>query len=165
MVNANLVLKSLSALNRRVDVPAAAAAGAIAVTAYTVVMDGQRNLSGSRVDDLILVGRPFVPDNPELARPVGALVHLANGVVIGTVYALIAHSHLPGPAWLRGMTFISIENAALYPLTKFGKAFHPAMKDGQLDDYWSLPAFVESWLPHLVFGALVGPLYDRFRRR
>ena len=43
------------------------------------------------------------------------------------------------------------------------RTLHPAIRDGQLDDYWSLPAFVESLPPHLVYGAIVGPLYERFR--
>jgi hypothetical protein len=39
------------------------------------------------------------------------------------------------------------------------------MLDGQLDDYWTWPAFVESIPPHVIYGLIVGPLYERLRDR
>lgn len=158
------LVKTARSLLRGVDVGAAARAGIVSVIAYTATMEVDRRLTGSRVDDLILLGRPFVPDRPDLARPVGAAVHLGNGVAIGLAYAALAHARLPGPPWLRGATALMIENTALYPLMRVAGRYHPAMRDGQLDDYWSWPAFAESIPPHLVYGALVGPLYERWRR-
>ncbi len=149
----------------RLDLRAAAISGLVSVAAYTAVMELDRRLTGSRVDDLVLLGRPAVPDRPDLARPVGALIHTANGAVIGTAYAALAHDLLPGPPWLRGATALMIENAALYPVMRLARDYHPAIRDGQLDDYWTWPAFAESIPPHLVFGLIVGPLYERLRRR
>lgn len=151
------------AITPRLDTRAAAGAGVISVVAYTAVMEFDRWLTGSRVDDLILLGRPLVPGRPELARPVGAALHLANGVVIGTAYAALAHDRLPGPPWVRGVTALMIENLLLYPLAIPERKVHPAIRDGQLDDYWTWPAFAESLPPHLIYGALIGPLYERFR--
>jgi hypothetical protein len=147
-----------------VDVRAAATAGVISVVAYTATMELDRRLTGSRVDDLVLLGRPAVPDRPDLARPVGAAIHLGNGVAIGLAYAALAHDRLPGPPWLRGVTALMIENTALYPLMRVLDGVHPAVRDGQLDPYWTWPAFAESVPPHVVYGALVGPLYERLRR-
>lgn len=147
----------------RLDPAAAAKAGVISVVAYTAVMELDRWLTGSRIDDLILLGRPVVPSRPDLARPVGAALHLANGAVIGLAYAALAHDRLPGPAWVRGVAALMTENLALYPLMILGRRYHPAIRDGQLDDYWTWPAFAESLPPHVVYGALVGPLYDHFR--
>lgn len=152
-------------LLRDVDLSAAIRAGVISVVAYTAVMEVDRRITGSRIDDLILLGRPVVPSRPDLARPVGAVVHLANGAFIGLSYAALAHDRLPGPAWLRGVTALMIENLSLYPVMSVARHLHPAMRDGQLDDYWTWPAFVESLPPHVVYGAMVGPLYERFRRQ
>lgn len=156
--------RAWAAFRERVDPRAASLAGLVAVGAYTAVMDLDRQITGSRIDDLILVGRPLVPRRPDLARPVGAVIHAGNGVLLANVYAAIAHSRFPGPPWLRGIAFAMIENCGLYPLAKFSR-YHPAVKDGQLDTYWSWPAFVESLPPHVVYGAVVGPLYERWRRR
>jgi len=150
---------------RRVDVRAAAVAGVISVVAYAATMDLNRKLTGSRVDDLVLLGRPLVPRRPDLARRVGAAIHLANGAAIGVAYAALGHERLPGPSWLRGMLFLTAENTLLYPLTALLTNRHPAVADGQLDPYWTWPAYLESTPPHLVYGALVGPLYDRLRGR
>ena len=150
-------------LLKDVDVGAAVRAGVISVVAYTAVMEIDRKITGSRIDDLILLGRPAVPNRPDLARRVGAVVHVANGAFIGLGYATLAHDRLPGPAWLRGVTALMIENLSLYPVMRVARTVHPAMRDGQLDDYWTWPAFVESLPPHLVYGAIVGPLYERFR--
>jgi hypothetical protein len=155
----------ISMLPRRIDARAAALAGVASVVAYTATMDLGRKLTGSKMDDLVLLGRPLVPNRPGLARPVGAAVHLANGAGLGILYAALVHDRFPGPAWLRGMVFLALENTALYPLTALMPAHHPAVADGQLDSYWSWPAYLESTPPHLVYGALVGPLYDRLRRR
>lgn len=148
---------------RDVDTGAAVRAGMISVVAYTAVMEIDRRITGSRIDDLILLGRPAVPNRPDLARPVGAVLHLANGAVIGLAYAGLAHDRLPGPAWLRGVAALMIENLSLYPVMSIARNVHPAMVDGQLDDYWTWPAFVESLPPHLVYGAMIGPLYEHFR--
>ncbi len=148
---------------RGVDSGAAVRAGVISVVAYTAVMEVDRRITGSRINDLILLGRPAVPNRPDLARPVGAVLHLANGAVIGLAYATLAHDRLPGPTWLRGVAALMIENLGLYPVMSVARTVHPAMRDGQLDDYWTWPAFVESLPPHLVYGAMIGPLYERFR--
>lgn len=143
---------------------AACAAGVVASLAYAGAMALDRKLAKSRVDDLILVGRPFVPNRPDLARPVGLLVHLANGTALALVYAAIAHERFPGPVWLRGLLFLNLENLALYPIMLLS-THHPAVKDGQLDNYWSQSAFVQSLPPHAVYGLIVGPLYERIRTR
>ncbi len=160
-----MAMNNVLAPLRRVDLRAAGIAGVVSVVAYAATMDLDRKLTGSKIDDLVLLGRPLVPRRPDLARRVGMAVHLANGVAIGVAYAALAHEHLPGPSWARGMLFLTAENTVLYPLTALMTARHPAVRDGQLDPYWTWPAYLESTPPHLVYGALVGPLYERLRRR
>ncbi|MBA2754337.1 MAG: hypothetical protein H0U40_07735 [Chloroflexia bacterium] len=147
----------------RVDPRAAVIAGLVSSVAYALVMEVDRKLTGSRVDDLILVGRPFVPRRPDLARRVGAVVHLANGTSLALAYAAFGHHALPGPAWVRGAIFLNLENLALYPVMALDR-YHPAVRDGQLQSYWSWPSFAESVPPHVVYGLCVGPLYEALRR-
>lgn len=147
---------------RRPQVGGAITAGLIASLAYAAMMELDRKVTKSKVDDLVLVGRPFVPNRPELARPVGLVVHLGNGAALALAYAALAHDRWPGPAWLRGVLFLNLENLALYPIMLFSD-HHPAVKDGQMDNYWSRQAFAESLPPHTVYGLLIGPLYERLR--
>ena len=149
---------------RHLNPVAAITAGLVASLTYAATMELDRKITKSRVDDLVLVGRPFVPDRPDLARRVGLLVHLGNGTALALAYAALAHDRWPGPAWLRGALFLNLENLALYPVMRFS-SHHPAVKDGQMDNYWSWSAFAESLPPHTVYGLLIGPLYDRLRNR
>ena len=157
------IIAGISARLRGVDPRAAALAGLVSSVAYAAVMEFDRRVTGSRVDDLILVGRPFVPGRPDLARKVGAIVHLANGTSLALAYAAFGHDRLPGPAWLRGAVFLNIENLVLYPVMVLDR-YHPAVRDGQLQSYWSWPSFAESIPPHVAYGLCIGPLYGALRR-
>ncbi|MCC2627045.1 MAG: hypothetical protein K0S14_695 [Thermomicrobiales bacterium] len=69
---------------------------------------------------------------------------------------------IPGPAWLKGVVFANVENAILYPVTRF-EDIHPAIRTGQVDRYYNWPAFWQSVPRHIAFGAVLGMLYDRMR--
>ena len=146
-----------------VDPRAAAIAGIAASAAYAVVMEIDRRLVGINTDDLILLGRPLAP-KPAWAKPIGAVVHLANGATFGLLYARLVHDRLPGPPWLRGTIFFNIENTVLYPLCLL-EDFHPAIRDGQIDRYATKAAYLQSIPRHIVFGIVLGSLYERLRRR
>ena len=57
-----------------------------------------------------------------------------------------------------------VENAVLYPVTRF-EDIHPAIRSGLVDRYYTWPAFWQSVPRHIAFGAVLGVLYDRLRRR
>ena len=147
---------------KQVDVVAALIAGLAAGATYIVTMEIDNRLSGINEDDLKLLGRPFVAD-PDRAKPAGIPVHFGNSVALALAYARVAHDRLPGPPWLRGAVFATIENTALYPIAKL-EGYHPGVRDGQIDRYWTLPAFLLSIPRHLTYGAVLGTLYDRIRR-
>ncbi len=153
----------LGSMLDHIDTRTAVIAGLVGGAAYIAEMEIDLPLFGYNADDLRLLGRPFVAD-PVWNRRVGAVIHLANSAGFGVAYALLAHDRLPGPPWARGVIFANIENAALYPLTKFDR-FHPGVKDGQLDQYWHPTAFIQAVLRHIVFGAVLGAIYGRFARR
>jgi len=148
-----------------VDVRAAASAGVAAATAYLAAMAVDLVLIDHNADDLVFLGGPFVGRRHAWAKPVGAMVHVANGINLGVAYAAVGERWLPGPPWWRGVVFANVENAVLYPLTVLTDRRHPAVRDGRLDPYWTRPAFLQSVLRHVAYGAVLGVAYDRMRRR
>jgi hypothetical protein len=146
----------------KIDLRAAAAAGASAGIAYLAMMEVDNRLTGQKLDDLLILGRPFVED-PSRARKLGVAIHLANAATLGVVYAAFMHDRLPGPAWLRGVIFGNVENTTLYPLALLEQA-HPAVRAGEVDRYWTVPAYLQSIPRHVAYGAVLGWLYERLRR-
>jgi len=144
------------------DRRAAVAAGLIASAGYVVAMEADLALMGHNTDDLLFLGRPLVGHHHHWAKPAGFVMHMANGAVLALAYAKFAHDRFSGPHWWRGALFANIENCALYPLTAFD-TYHPARRDGQLDRYWHPTAFLQSIPRHIVYGALLGTLYARWR--
>lgn len=133
----------------------------MAGAAFVAVLEADVRLTGRNVDDLVLLGRPLVKNRDD-ARKAGLAIHAFNSVALAGLYALV-EDRLAGPPWLRGAIFANVENAFLYPLTAL-EGFHPAIQDGQLASYFNWPAFWQSVPRHLVYGVVVGVLYDRFRR-
>ncbi len=149
-------------MSSTLDPRAAVAAGLVASAGYVVAMEADLAITGHNADDLVFLGRPLVGRHRCWAKPAGFVVHLANGAVLALVYARFAHHRLPGPPWLRGIVFANLENGILYPLTLLER-HHPAIRDGQLDRYWHPLAFLQSIPRHIVYGAVLGGLYARWR--
>jgi hypothetical protein len=142
------------------DAKAVAVAGLTAGAAFLVVLEIDLEVTGRNVDDLIVLGRPFVK-NPDDARVLGAAIHAANSIALAAVYAAVV-DRIPGPPWLRGIIFANVENLLLYPITVL-EDLHPAIRDGQVDRYFTWPAFWQSVPRHIAYGAVLGILYDRMR--
>jgi hypothetical protein len=145
----------------RIDFPAAIIAGLAGGVAFYITMLLDLKV-GKNVDDRIFLGRPLVKD-PEKAKAAGTAMHVVNSAAFGVVYAMV-EDRIPGPPWWKGTLFFNIENLVLYPLTAVGKR-HPAIADGQIDPYWTWPAFLQSIPRHIAYGAALGIVYDRLRRR
>ena len=145
------------------DYLAAAAAGGIAGVAFLATMAVELKLSGRKLDDLILLGSTFTK-NPDNARKVGLAIHAVNSVGLGTLYAAVAHDRMPGPPAVRGAVFANVENTLIYPLTALDK-FHPAVKDGRLDSYWSVKSYLWTVPRHTVYGLVLGGLYEAWRSK
>lgn len=147
---------------RKVDLRAAVVAGMAGGAAYVGTMAVDRPLTGLDNDDLKLLGRPLVK-GPEHARLAGVPVHAVNSAMLAVVYAALGHDRLPGPPWLRGAIFATIENTLLYPLTAL-EQHHPGIRNGEIDRYFSFKAYVQSTPRHWVYGAVVGTVYEMLRR-
>ncbi len=142
------------------DFAAAAMAGLAGGAAFAVTLEADLRITGNNVDDLILLGRPFVR-NRKHARIAGATIHVINSVGLACLYAKL-EQHLPGPPWLKGTLFANVENVMLYPALML-EEFHPAIQDGQVDSYFTWPSFWQSVPRHVAYGLVVGVIYARLR--
>jgi len=134
--------------------------GLAAGAAFVAVLEADLRLTGRNVDDLMILGRPFA-EEPTKARAIGAAIHAVNSLALATLYATL-EPRLPGPAWLKGVVFANVENVILYPITVF-EDIHPAIRLGEVDRYFTWPAFWQSVPRHIAFGAVLGVLYERLR--
>jgi hypothetical protein len=143
---------------RELDAKAIATSGLAAGAAFLAVLEADLRVTGRSVDDLTVLGRPFVAD-PKRARVVGGAIHAVNSVALAGLYALLER-RIPGPPWLKGVIFANVENLILYPITVF-EDLHPAVRDGLVDRYFNWPAFWQSVPRHVAYGAVLGILYGR----
>lgn len=146
---------------RTLDLRAAAVAGLAGGVAYAVTAEIDNRISGRNLDDLKLLGRPFVRDSAR-AKLAGVPVHLANSTALAAVYARMGRRLPGGPVW-RGVLFAVIENTLLYPVAALENR-HPGVRDGQVDRYFSVSAYLLSLPRHVVYGGTLGLLYDRLGR-
>jgi hypothetical protein len=77
---------------------------------------------------------------------------------------LTVEKRLPGPPFIRGLIFATIEDTVLYPLSALER-FHPAYKNGDMGSYWSLRSYLWTMPRHFAYGAALGAAFDRLRRR
>lgn len=147
--------------NRLANLLAGAGAGIPAGIAYLGAEWIDNRLSGRRLYDLLLLGRPFVRSMHE-ADALGAVIHLGNSVALGAVYGLWAERRLPGPPVIKGLVFVSIENTVLYPVLA-AERFHPARKADEMGSYWSLRSWLWTMPRHFAYGAVLGWLYQKLR--
>lgn len=136
--------------------------GLVAGAAFVAVLEVDLRLTGRNVDDLMILGRPFVAD-AKRARVAGIVIHALNSVGLAGIYALV-EPRIPGPPWWKGLLFANVENLILYPITIF-EDHHPAIRDGLVDRYFTWPAFWQSVPRHIAYGAVLGMLYDRFKEQ
>ena len=136
--------------------------GLVAGAAFVAVLEVDLRLTGRNVDDLMILGRPFVAD-AKRARVAGIVIHAVNSVGLAGIYALV-EPRIPGPPWWKGVLFANVENLILYPITIF-EDHHPAIRDGLVDRYFTWPAFWQSVPRHIAYGAVLGVLYDRLKKR
>jgi hypothetical protein len=153
-------LPKLDLQRRPLDPKAATISGLAAGAAFVAVLEADLRLTGRNVDDLMVLGRPFI-EEPRKARAVGGAIHAINSLALAGLYAVVER-RIPGPAWLKGVIFANVENVILYPVTVF-EDIHPAVRTGQVDRYFNWPAFWQSVPRHVAYGAVLGIVYDRLR--
>ncbi|MFO7572171.1 MAG: hypothetical protein R6W48_06165 [Gaiellaceae bacterium] len=136
---------------------AAAGAGAAAVWALQEPLD-QRVL---RCDysDIAVLGKG-VTRGPAW-RPVGMVVHLANGALFGLAFHE-ARQRLPMGARPLALGMALAEHVALYPLCYFVDRYHPARGEPGVPPLLRSPrAFAQATWRHALFGMALGRLAAR----
>jgi hypothetical protein len=134
-----------------------ALAGTLAAAVWAAQEPLDRRVFGVPYSDPELLGR-WVTDGPGW-RPAGIALHLANGALLGALYAGVAPS-LPVAARLRGPLVGLAEHLATWPGTAALDRVHPAASD--LPSLWgSGRAFAQATWRHLVFGAVLGEVERR----
>ncbi len=92
-------------------------------------------------------------------------MHFGIGIVYGLLYAGVFARRLHGPLWLRGLKFsvlpwlISLAAAAFVPVPRF---FGSALTGTTIlsRSVQLMPDWAVSLLAHLVYGTVLGWLYD-----
>jgi hypothetical protein len=153
-------LHNLGSQVRGLDPKAVVISGLAAGATFVAVLEADVRLTGRNVDDLLVLGRPFAEETTK-ARAVGGVIHALNSLALASLYAML-EPRLPGRPWLKGFIFANVENVILYPITLF-EDIHPAVRTGQVDRYFTWPAFWQSVPRHIAFGVVLGVLYDRLR--
>jgi hypothetical protein len=153
-------LPSIGRAIGELDPKAVAISGLAAGAAFIAVLEADLRLTGRYVDDLMVLGSPFVAE-PAQARALGGAIHAVNSLALASLYAMLER-RLPGPAWLKGVVFANAENLILYPVTRF-EDLHPAIRTGLVDRYFTWPAFWQSIPRHIVYGLVLGVLYERLK--
>jgi hypothetical protein len=153
-------LPSIGRAIGELDPKAVAISGLAAGAAFIAVLEADLRLTGRNVDDLMVLGSPFVAE-PAQARALGGAIHAVNSLALASLYAMLER-RLPGPAWLKGVVFANAENLILYPVTRF-EDLHPAIRTGLVDRYFTWPAFWQSVPRHIVYGLVLGVLYERLK--
>jgi hypothetical protein len=153
-------LPSIGRAIGELDPKAVAISGLAAGAAFIAVLEADLRLTGRYVDDLMVLGSPFVAE-PAQARALGGAIHAVNSLALASLYAMLER-RLPGPAWLKGVVFANAENLILYPVTRF-EDLHPAIRTGLVDRYFTWPAFWQSVPRHIAYGLVLGVLYERLK--
>jgi hypothetical protein len=143
----------------RPSVRRSAVVGGIAGTAYLAEMALDQRLASNRYDDLVLWGG-FLTAHPKQQRVLGACIHYTLSVALTAGYAAIAPLLPTWPAWLRGLLFVQLENAVLYPGVPMLNAIHPEVCSGRLPSLLTWRYFWVEIARHAAFGATMGALLD-----
>jgi hypothetical protein len=134
-----------------------ALAGTVAAAVWAAQEPLDQRVFGVPYSDPELLGRWVT--NGTGWRPAGIALHLANGALLGALYAGVAPS-LPVGARLRGPVAALAEHLATWPGTAALERLHPAARD--LPSLWgSGRAFAQATWRHLLFGAVLGEVERR----
>jgi Family of unknown function (DUF6789) len=136
-------------------------AGAIATVVMTLEEPLDTRLFDSRYDDLEILGK--LVTRGDAWRPIGLVLHVQNGAILGAAYARLKPS-LPGPPVLRGLLVGLVEHVATWPLTALVDRYHPARKE--MPKLAANPrAFGQATIRHAVFGIVLGVVEDALNDR
>jgi len=134
-----------------------ALAGATAAAVWWAQQRPDMRVFGVPYDDAELLGTA-VTRGPA-SRPLGIVLHVANGAAFGAVYANVAPL-MPLPAWAKGPAAGMAEHLASWPAVTLVDRFHPA-RDRLPTLGGNRAAFAQATWRHLLFGTVLGEVERR----
>ena len=145
----------------------AAIAGLAATIAYSVAMEGDMSLTGSRFSDVrfiegLMTGKAHPP---RVMHWLAWAIHLLNGALLGEIYAAFLKRFLPGPGWLKGAIFSEAFIASAWCLTPLADKHHPMIASGELPALATWTSFWQNIWRHLAFGLALGLFYKDGARK
>ncbi len=131
----------------------AAAAGALAATAWAALEPLDRRLFRCDYSDVALLGKAVTR---RAWLPVGLMLHAANGAAFGLAFhAVQKRTALPPRPLAFGAAMA--EHVGLYPLSWFVDRYHPARGEPGIPPLLRNPrAFAQATVRHALFGVLLG---------
>jgi hypothetical protein len=134
----------------------AAAAGAIAATAWGLLEPLDQRLFRCDYSDVAVLGKA-VTRGPRW-RPVGFAVHAANGALFGIGFDRVRRRSGIEPRRL-ALGLALAEHLCLYPLCYVVDRYHPARGEPGIPPLLTNPrAFTQATVRHALFGWLLGTL-------
>jgi hypothetical protein len=132
----------------------AAAAGAVAATAWGLAEPLDQRLLRCDYSDIALLGKA-VTRGPRW-RLAGFALHAANGAIFGLAYEELRRRVRVEPRRL-AIAMALAEHVALYPLGAVVDRRHPARGEAGIPRLvWNRRAYVQATWRHLLFGAVLG---------
>ncbi len=131
--------------------------GALAAAVWAAQQPADKRVFDSGYDDVELLGKLVL--RGEAWPLAGILLHLANGLTFGALYAQL-RPFLPGPLLARAVTVAMVEHLALWPLGRLVDRYHPARKE-LTPLSGNGRAFAQATWRHLLFGLVLGELERR----
>lgn len=137
--------------------------GGMAGTAYLAEMALDMRLASNRYDDLVLWGG-FVTRDRVRQRLIGLVTHYLLSTALAAAYGVLLPLLPRWPGWLRGVVFVQVENALLYPGVPALNAWHPEVRAGRLPSLLTWRYFWVEIARHVAFGATLGALSKERQR-
>jgi hypothetical protein len=137
--------------------------GGIAGTAYLAEMALDMRVASNRYDDLVLWGG-FVTPHRFRQRILGAGIHYVLSIALAATYGTLAPILPAWPGWMRGMAFVQVENALLYPGVPVLDAVHPEVRSGRFPSLLTWRYFWVEIARHVAFGITLGALLPERKR-
>lgn len=140
-----------------------AIAGIVGGLAHAAINGIDRRVLTYNADDLLLLGGVF-SDDTRVARIVGLGMHLNFAAIFGATYAIVLKPGNDNDAMKKGLGFALVEHVGLFPLGIMVDKYHPYVKSGECDPFFTWTSFVEASLRHIALGLGVGASYPTILR-
>lgn len=132
-------------------------AGAAAAAVWGAFEPFDRRIFQHDYSDVAVLGKAFT-QGPGW-RPLGFVLHALNGAIFGLAYYEIA-VRLSRDRRRLALELALLEHLALFPTGRLVDRYHPARGEPGVVGLFSVPAFGQATVRHVLFGKVLGALAD-----